>query len=124
MKSSPYTILIVEDNARIRDVMKMGFELEGYLVRTATDGNDALKSLENFPLPDLMVIDLMMPKLNGFQLLELVKGNSDHPASKIPVLVISAVANASRDQLPQADEVLPKPVDIDHLFERVRHYCP
>ncbi len=123
MNSSPYDILIVEDNPTIRGVMQMGFELEGFSVRVACDGLDALNHLEGDSLPQLILIDLLMPKINGFEFLERIKKDPTLPASKIPVIVISAVANASREKIPHAHAVFSKPVDFELLFQAAEKHC-
>jgi CheY-like chemotaxis protein len=79
-----YRILIVEDDARVLEVGKMLLESQGYEVHTATDGFEALIALKR-SLPDIIISDLSMPNMNGFELLSVVRRR--FPI--IPVIVIS-----------------------------------
>jgi CheY-like chemotaxis protein len=82
--SFPYRILIVEDDPRLREVGKLVLETQGYEVHVAGDGFEALIALKR-SLPDIIISDLSMPNMNGFELLSVVRRRFP----TIPVIVIS-----------------------------------
>ena len=114
-------ILLVEDDYDIRESMKEVLEDEGYIVDAAVDGLDALAQLRAAEqLPQLILLDLMMPRMNG---LELHRELAKVPAwAAIPVVVLSAdadVRNKARALMAQA--FLQKPIQLSALFETVAH---
>jgi CheY-like chemotaxis protein len=115
------TILLVEDNDDVRDMMALALELAGHVVWPAANGRDALARLqERDELPCLILMDLMMPVMNGWELRAALK---DTPRlSSIPVVVVSALNADLARRLPATD-YLPKPVDIDRLLDLVCEYC-
>src|SRR6187549_1262395 len=93
MSSTPAIILVVEDDTDIRESLVEVLEDEGFGVRAAADGRQALDVLRaERPLPDLILLDLMMPVMNGFQFRE--QQLSDAAFAGIPVVVVTADANA------------------------------
>ena len=117
------TILLVEDDDGIRDVLLSLLEDDGYAVVAARNGQEALDVLAAQPLPRLLFLDLMMPTLNGWRLLELMA--KDERLAQIPVVVFSAYADA----VPASDFALPpvailtKPVDLDRFLEIAHRFC-
>src|SRR5262245_32322472 len=81
-------ILVVDDNEMNRDMLSRRLQRHGYEVVVAENGADALEMMESKTL-DLVLLDIMMPKLNGYQVLEKVKANPK--LKQIPVIMISAV---------------------------------
>ena len=79
-------ILIIEDEEALSSVLKEKFEAEGYFVSTAKNGEEGL-SLIDKAMPDIVLLDLILPKINGFQVLEALKSDPDKKA--IPVVVLS-----------------------------------
>jgi CheY-like chemotaxis protein len=115
------SVLIVEDDKGIRDMIQMGLELEGLTVATAVHGKDALDVLSKCdPLPSLILLDLMMPVMNGWQFIEAKK--KDPRLSPIPVVVVSAFAERATGLDYQG--LLKKPISLDQLTRVVRKYCP
>jgi CheY-like chemotaxis protein len=115
-------ILLVEDNTDTRDSMALVLELEGYKVVGAANGQEALNHLDTNPHPCLILLDLMMPVLDGWGF--RVRQRQDPALAAIPVVVISAAG--SIDQKAASLGVagyLQKPVEIDHLLDMVKHYC-
>ena len=88
-------ILIIEDNADQRDLMEMYLKSAGYAVQVAIDGEEGLKRAKEDP-PDLILTDLVMPKLNGYEVCSLLKKEGD-PYQKIPIIIVSAVRVQERD---------------------------
>lgn len=114
------TIFIVEDDVDTREMLGRFLELEGYAVETASNGRQALDRLGTGVPVCVIVLDLMMPVMDGWQFRsEQVKSQE---LAGIPVIVVSA---AGRDRLQQieADAYLPKPVDLDELLKRISQFC-
>lgn len=114
------TILLVEDNDDVRDMMAVALQLEGHTVRTAANGRDALERLRFESRPCLILMDLMMPVMNGWELRKALA--ADTALADIPVVVVSAVTAEIAQRLSASDYV-PKPVDIDRLLDIVCEYC-
>lgn len=117
------SILLVEDDSDIRSALENFLEEEGYPVETAENGKEGLKKLEELDekekKPGLVLLDLMMPVMNGWEFLE--EKNHRPPLSKVPVLVISAVPGSPR--IPGALGFLKKPIDLNRLMDFVELYC-
>jgi CheY-like chemotaxis protein len=112
--------MIVEDDSEIRETLKEIIELEGYTVYTAPDGKKALEMLRNaHDRPCLVLLDLMMPVMNGWELLELRE--QDVLLATIPVVVVSAAGDRAKNT--HATGYIKKPVDIDVLLGTIRQYC-
>jgi DNA-binding response OmpR family regulator len=79
-------ILVVDDEAAIAKLIKFVLETNGWAVRTASDGNQALDEIKS-KVPDLMVLDLMLPTISGFEVLEKLR--VDHSGSPFPVVVLT-----------------------------------
>lgn len=112
-------ILIVEDNPAIREVLKMGLELEGCEVTEAEDGRQALEKLRSMPTPNLILLDLLMPGMNGYDFLDEIKKDALNPISSIPVVVISAVSTIARERLSKAAAIVGKPVELETLMKTI-----
>lgn len=120
-ESKPARILIVDDNAANREL------LEAYLVaieceiELAVDGQDALAKVESFA-PDLILLDVMMPKLSGFEVCQKLKGNPQ--TSKIMILMVTALnelGDIERAVKAGTDDFLSKPVNKIELLKRVEN---
>ena len=86
MSGEPRRILVAEDDRFLRKAAEMALKRQGYTVLTAADGEEALRAAQS-ELPDLILLDLIMPKLNGFDVLQALK--KEAPTAKIPVIVLS-----------------------------------
>ena len=110
-------VLLVEDDAGIRSVMADVLADEGYEVREAGDGYEALAVLDRWR-PDLIVLDLMMPNLDGFGFRRAQRARPD--ARDIPILVVTARPSLGAEvEALDAAAVIPKPFDVDTLVVRV-----
>jgi CheY-like chemotaxis protein len=120
--SSGY-ILIVEDDDDIREALSQILELEGYAVREAPNGREALAILTQGAVPKLILLDLMMPIMDGWQFrAEQLK---DPRLAGVPVVVISADANVHQKVKSfGAATVLPKPVSLDRLLRAIETFGP
>jgi CheY-like chemotaxis protein len=107
------TVLIVDDDREVREILALALELEGYRVERAVDGLDALLALRTGAAPDAILLDLEMPSMGGpeFRAAQL----RDPALARIPVVVLSSSARAVDAQLRLA-----KPVDLDVLVRAIR----
>jgi DNA-binding response OmpR family regulator len=86
MAGKPHKILVVEDETFLVKIYSVKLKKEGYDVEIATDGEEAVRLAEEFS-PDLILLDLILPKMNGFEALEEIR--SKPPLKKTPVIVLS-----------------------------------
>ena len=117
----PPTILLVEDDRGLRDFMATWLDAEGYEVRTARDGREALTALHS-EIPGVMVVDLMMPVMGGAELRRRIQKMPD--MADVPFILVTAEANAEqigRDL--NATAVVPKPFDATRLSAIIASYC-
>lgn len=114
------TVLLVEDNDDLREMMALALQLGGHEVWPARHGREALALLHARPRPSLILTDLMMPVMNGWELRAALRGDPD--LADVPVVAVSAV---SAEHLLRLDgmEFLPKPIDIDRLLDVVCERC-
>jgi CheY-like chemotaxis protein len=107
-------LLIVEDDDGARTALGDIFDFEGYRVALAANGEEALEYLRTEPLPDLIVLDLQMPIMNGWQFRR--EQNRDSRLAEVPVVVITAFQSAGDIDV---EEVVYKPIDIERLLSVV-----
>ncbi|TMC22442.1 MAG: response regulator transcription factor [Chloroflexi bacterium] len=111
------TLLIVDDEPRIRDLVRMNLELEHYRVIEASNGIEALKELRD-NLPDLVVLDVMMPEMDGFETLKAIR-----EVSTVPVVMLT-VRQSEQDRIRGldlgADDYIAKPFSPRELLSRIR----
>jgi CheY-like chemotaxis protein len=114
-------ILIIEDDQSIRELLVELLESEGYSVAQATHGAEGLSYLVNNPNPDLILMDLMMPVMDGYGFRAEQMKNSKW--STIPVVVMSAEAAAREKLKPYAvTAFLSKPVELEAILDAVERY--
>ena len=110
-------ILDVDDDENICDLLRLYLEKDGYIVKIANDGEQALTAFSEFA-PDLMLLDIMMPKIDGFKVLEEVRKQSS-----IPVIMVTAKAE-SFDKLQGfnlgTDDYIVKPFDAKEVLARIK----
>jgi CheY-like chemotaxis protein len=116
-------ILIVEDDADIRDTLQQILEIEGFTVATADNGRDALDRLLHESQPCLILLDLMMPVMNGWEFLQVLKHQHQHVLATIPIVVVSAAADLTTVQERYGCQALKKPVSIPILINLARELC-
>ena len=113
------SVLVVDDDPVILRLLQVNFELEGIGVVLAVDGEEGLKLAHRDP-PDLVISDIMMPKVNGLELLAALRSSPGTAA--MPVILLSAkaqVADVQRGLELGADDYVTKPFDPLELIERV-----
>jgi CheY-like chemotaxis protein len=107
------TIMVVEDEPVIRGLLSLTLEGEDYCVETAADGLEALDKVQRLR-PDAIVLDLLLPKMDGWALIEALGGHPDEPL--IPIVAVSASQRYMRVGEDGVVAFLSKPFDIDTLL--------
>jgi two-component system alkaline phosphatase synthesis response regulator PhoP len=112
------SVLLVEDEENLHEALKLNLELEGYNVTSAYDGVAALNAITNEYF-DLIILDVMLPEMDGINVLETVRISNN----EVPILILSA-KNSSGDRIlglkKGADDYLTKPFNLEELLLRVR----
>jgi CheY-like chemotaxis protein len=109
-------ILVVDDDPNIRELLSQEFTDAGHAVVTAANGREALAVVRR-ERPDLVVLDVMMPEMNGFDVAAVLK--NDPATAQIPIVVLSIVQDRERGVRIGVDRYLTKPIDTDLLFREV-----
>ncbi len=123
MSDAP-NILIVEDHEDTRDMLRIALDTEGFRVVTAPNGVKLLPLIRD-ESPDLILLDIMMPWVDGFELCRAIKENQD--LQHIPIFFITAKINPEDIETGfrvGASEYIQKPINLDNLFEKIREYLP
>jgi GAF domain-containing protein/CheY-like chemotaxis protein len=110
------TILVVDDDDSIRSLLEQELGDAGYIIEQATNGKEALASVRNHK-PDLIILDVMMPEMNGFDVAAILK--NDPNTMDIPIIVLSIVQDKARGFRIGVDRYLTKPIDTAQLFTEV-----
>ena len=120
MPESKPRILIVDDEADLVSVLRMGLEIAGFEVVEAGDGEEGLRRARQ-ERPDLIVLDLMLPKLDGYKVCRALKFDERYKA--IPIMILSARSADSDRRLALdmgADQFVSKPYDMNDLISKIR----
>lgn len=120
-------ILLVDDDPDFVEAVKVIVEKAGYNVRVAYDGQEGIEAVKE-KMPDLVVLDVMMPVMNGHEACAKLKG--DKETAEIPIILLTAVADrvttstyTHRDMLEsEADDYIPKPVEPNDLLELIKNW--
>ncbi len=117
-KSMAHTVLVVEDEQELREMMRDALELNGYAVVAAEHGGDALAKLPAIDSLCLVILDLVMPVMDGWEFLARLR--ADTALASVPVVVYTSAAG----QAPAGvTRVIQKPLMFDRLLSIVRDYC-
>ena len=120
MTGEEKTILIIDDDADVRDYFATFYADNGFAVETAVDGGEALAKIDA-SAPDLITLDITMPEKSGVRLYREMK--EDESRKGIPIIIITGVSEdfqsfiSSRRRVPPPEGYLTKPVDLDELLE-------
>jgi CheY-like chemotaxis protein len=114
------TVFIVEDDVDTREMIRRFLQFEGYTVEWAANGKQALERLLSGTPACVILLDLMMPVMDGweFRRQQVVR----EPLARIPVIVVSAAGRERIEQV-HADDYLSKPLDLEQLLARVSRFC-
>ncbi len=126
MKHIPYAlghrVLVVDDDRNLRKIISTNLELAGYEVATASDGSDALSKIETY-VPDLVLLDLMMPLMDGYEVARRVRTHANPTVANVPIIILTAKGE-TEDKLrgfeAGADDYITKPFGPRELLARVR----
>ena len=119
--AGPTRILVVEDDPEVRDALTFLLTEEGYSVTAAADGQEALDHLRGPARPWLVLLDLMMPGMNGWQFMDEVRV---HPGLRqVPIVVVSAYGSADGVRSVGATDYLKKPFDPETLLAVVSRHA-
>jgi DNA-binding response OmpR family regulator len=112
------TILIADDSETILLLMRTRLEMAGYKVLTACDGQEVLDAVDGNGVPDLLLLDAMMPRKSGIDALRELRG----AGHEVPVLIVSAHQNPGDADAPtdlSIDGYITKPIDFDRLLDTI-----
>lgn len=115
-------VLIVDDEVDIIEILQFVLEANGYECVTAMDGEEGLKLAREIS-PDLIILDVMMPKINGYKISRLLK--YDNKYKDIPILMITARSQEEDKIIGEetgANEYITKPFNVDYVIEKVKSY--
>ncbi|CAL9519276.1 response regulator transcription factor [Streptomyces pilosus] len=114
----PHTVLLAEDDRAIRNALERALTLEGYRVTAVADGVEALAQVHR-SRPDVLVLDVMMPGIDGLQVCRVLRAEGD----RTPVLILTALVETA-DRIAGldagADDYVVKPFDVEEVFARLR----
>ncbi|MFL5813674.1 MAG: response regulator [Bdellovibrionia bacterium] len=113
--------MVIEDDESIRQTIALALEIKGYQVISVSDGQEAIHILSKSERPCLILLDLMMPVLDGWAFLDELK-KMPREIAEIPIIVVSAFNDRS-GKLDQDGEFIPKPIDLEQLFYVAQKYC-
>lgn len=124
---SPKLILVVEDDEDIRAQVTMALEIEDYEVATARNGREGLEYLvgrDSSAWPACIILDLMMPEMDGRTFMTILHRDHADGLAKIPIIVATAKGSAVNPAtLPFEFDRVQKPFNLDELYETVRRNC-
>ena len=118
-RNTSRNILLIEDDVDIRAIIKDALEWEGYHVYTASNGKEGMEILPEMPAPGLILLDLMMPVMNGWEFAEALE--TDRAYADIPIVTLSAFSDPERRIRVKGS--IKKPVDFDVLLALVKKHC-
>src|SRR5690242_112704 len=117
--ASSRTILVVDDDPLIREALRICLEVEGYAVHAAENGQAAVDALDYGLRPDAILLDWMMPVMNGLEFLEAYRARPEWQHMR--VVIVSSHQGYSAEELRGAFRVLRKPLDLAVLCEELEH---
>ncbi len=118
--TSSGTVLVVDDDPDIRDALCELLEDEGYRAVSAANGQEALTYLKSSDLPCVILLDLMMPIMDGWEFRRRQK--CDPELANVPVVVVTAAGQYGTSSI-DAARILPKPLRLEHVLDALKQYC-
>ena len=116
--ASIHTVLIVEDEEDLRELMRHALQMRGYRVITAAEGTEALRKLDDIGPPCVVLLDLLMPGMNGWDFFEKLRQRPE--LASVPVIVHSSASAGAPEGVTR---VLQKPLAFETLVSVVGEYC-
>ena len=118
MTNPNHTVLIVEDEEDLRELMRDALQMRGYNVVTAQEGTDALRKIDDIGKPCVILLDLLMPGMNGWDFFDKLRERPE--LASVPVIIHSSAASRAPAG---ATRVLQKPLAFETLVSVVGEYC-
>jgi CheY-like chemotaxis protein len=112
-----HTVLVVEDDDPLRELMREALELSGYDVVTAGNGREAMAAIARIESVCLVILDLLMPVMNGWEFLDEIQTTPSQAGTPV------VIHTSEPAQAPAGRRVLQKPITLDRLLSVVREYC-
>lgn len=123
-KEEAKKILLVEDDPFLSSLLKNRFQKEGFFVVLCRDGEEAIKTLQDSTAVDLILLDIILPKKSGFEVMEEIRNNPQLSHSNIPVVIISNLGQekdiASGYQLGASEYLIKAKISIDDLVGKAK----
>jgi twitching motility two-component system response regulator PilG len=123
--SAPKSVMVVDDSPTIRKLVGLTMAKNGYRVVEAGDGEEALEQIRTAGAPDLLLVDVIMPGMDGLTLCKRIRQNPD--TARVPVVILSAhdgLLDKVRGKMAGSDRYLTKPFEPAALMRVVREFCP
>jgi DNA-binding response OmpR family regulator len=120
----PKKILFVDDDYNILNLLENFLSMKGFEVQTAENGYFALKKIQSFK-PDLVLLDIMMPRMNGYEVCAKIREFSDPDLARTPIIIISALNHLNdvkKAIAAGANDYLVKPINLQALFDKISRY--
>lgn len=117
-------ILMVDDEMDIREAVQASLKARGYNVVVASNGQEALQKVKS-ERPDLVLLDIVMPEIDGWQVLKAIRNDQDAATRELPVVMLTANRQTSsliESQSQRATDYLMKPFDIETLMRFINRY--
>jgi DNA-binding response OmpR family regulator len=117
------SILVIEDDDSIREMIQYALEAEGYKVLGAADGQAGMQILHSTQKPCLILLDLMLPIMNGWEVLDELRGDAGNMLATIPVVITSAAGDRAATAAERVDGYIKKPINLQLLLDSVKKFC-
>ena len=118
-------IVLVENDSSIREMLQLAIELEGYKVRTASSGDEAFSLLKELKVPCLILVDPVMPMMDGYKFIELA--SQTHTIASIPIVIVSTSPNESDvkvvSESGKIKGLVKEPISLEVLMKIVHEHC-
>ena len=113
----PKRILVADDDHKIAFLIQLRLEEQGYFVTTAKDGEETLEKLK-LTMPDLLILDVCMPKLDGDQVYMTLRSQPE--TKKLPILMITGLRTDQEIEMGHEENIFAKPVNFEKLFVKIK----
>lgn len=122
------SILVIDDDVDIREVLVFALESEGFTVSSAENGRiglDALLNASPAEHPGLIIVDYLMPEMDGIEFIKTIKAEHAESLGRIPIIISSAMGTAVSDEVEHLEGVIKlfKPMDLDDLLKIAHEHC-
>ncbi len=122
VETTEHRVLVVDDDRNLRKIISTNLELAGFSVQTAADGREALALIDEYE-PDVVLLDLMMPHMDGYEVAQHIRGHANPLVANVPIIILTAKSE-TEDKLrgfeAGADDYITKPFGPQELLARVR----